>query len=344
MATSNAWRLAAGAATLCAVLAVPSAAHADPPGPTDFETTIVAVEPSAAGIEPSIIGGDAFFALSVDRGVGVTVAGYQGEPYLEFLPSGEVRENRNSPTYYTSRTKLGAPTPDGVTVDSPPRWEVVATDGSYAWHDHRAHFMGTEPPGGPGDLVWEAAVPLVVDGVAVGVHVETRWLASASPWPAVAGGLVGAIAGAGYLVVRRRPAAAAVAVAAATLAFVIGFVQYRSVPAVTYPSPFGWVLPATAVVAAVAAVWLARRPAWSIYGIGALALTGVELTIWAWTRRSGLDAAILPTDAPFWLDRAATAASGVVGIVVAGVAVAQLVELVTRPAAASATAPRPDRT
>lgn len=344
MALPTPWRVAVGAVVLLTVCTAPSAVHADPPGPTDFESSIVAVEPATDGITPSIIGGDAFFALDVEPGLAVTVAGYQGEPYLEFSASGEVRENRNSPTYFMSQTKLGAPVPAGVTADSPPRWDVVATDGTYAWHDHRAHFMGTQPSGARGDVVAAAVVPLVVDGVAVDVRVETVWLASASPWPAALGAVAGVLAAAGYIATRRRPAAVSVAGGTAAAALAIGFVQYRSVPAVTSPSPVGWVLPATALAGAAAAAWLVRRPGWSVFAVGALALTGVELTIWAWTRRAGLTSAILPTDAPFWLDRAVTAGAGVVGVAVAGLAALHLVELVTRPAGVSATAPRQDRT
>ena len=73
------------------LLGAPQLARADPPGPTDFVTTIVAVEPAVSGVSASIVAGDAFFALDVERGISVTVTGYQGEPYLEFLPSGEVR-------------------------------------------------------------------------------------------------------------------------------------------------------------------------------------------------------------------------------------------------------------
>jgi hypothetical protein len=39
-----------------------------------------------------------------------------------------------------------------------------------------------------------------------------------------------------------------------------------------------------------------------------LLAAGAELALWAFLRRGHLGAAILPTDAPFWLDRGVTAA------------------------------------
>lgn len=338
--------LAGAALALLAVIAAPASAFADPPGPTDFESTVVAVEPPADGFTATIIAGDAFFALAVEPGVRVTVAGYQGEPYLEFEPSGEVRENRNSPTYFMNRTKGGDDVPAGVNADTAPNWVVVATDGNYAWHDHRTHWMGGTPQGERGAIVARGTVPILLDEAPVDVRVDTRWLAPASPAPAIAGAALGGVVAVGYVLARRRAGIAAdVALAvAAVLALVVGFVQFRSVPGVTGPSPFGWVLPGTALVAAVAGAVAARRPAWSLLALGAHALAGIELAIWAVGRRAGLLAAILPTDGPYWLDRGATTAVGVVGGAAAGLAVVRLVELVTRPVAASATGRPPIRT
>jgi hypothetical protein len=47
-------------------------------------------------------------------------------------------------------------------------------------------------------------------------------------------------------------------------------------------------------------------------------LSGLQLALWAFLRRDGLVKALLPTDAPFWLDRGVTAAAAVVGV--AGIA------------------------
>ena len=91
-----------------------------------------------------------------------------------------------------------------------PDWHVVAGDGSYAWHDHRAHWMNAfRPPGRrPGDRILESVIPLVVDGVPTSVRVASTWLPAPSPLPVwigvVAGGAVGALAALSRR--RRQPA------------------------------------------------------------------------------------------------------------------------------------------
>ena len=50
-------------------------AAADPDGPTDYETIVVAVEPAAEGVTATVIGGDSFVMLTVTPGVSVDVIG-----------------------------------------------------------------------------------------------------------------------------------------------------------------------------------------------------------------------------------------------------------------------------
>lgn len=322
---------------MVAAVVVPGIAAADPPGPTDFETTIVAVEPPVDGVTVSIVAGDAFVLLEVEQGIEVHVPGYQKEPYLEFLASGEVRENRRSPTYYASREKDGAEVPAGVTAESTPEWVTVANDGRYAWHDHRTHWMGGEPRGRPGDVILESSFGFVADGRDVEVRVRTTWLESASPWPWILGAVAGALVGALHVLARRarqahwrRWADVPTAVAAAS-ALAIAVIAHRSVPAVTGPPAMAWVVPLTALLAAALAAVLAARPATVLYALGARLLAGAELAVWTFTRRDALTAAILPTDAPFWLERAVTAAAGATGSVVAVAALVPLIGWLTRP-------------
>ena len=78
------------------------------------------------------------------------------------MPDGEVRENRASITYFTSRERMGAEVPAGITKSSPPEWVVVADDGDYSWHDHRSHWMNNfRPPARrPGDIILEGNIQL----------------------------------------------------------------------------------------------------------------------------------------------------------------------------------------
>lgn len=319
-------RLIASAVILATLGAAPIA-HADPPAATDYHTTIVAITPPTASIHPAIIAGDSFFELAVDRGTAVDVLGYRGEAYLRFLTTGEVLENRRSMSYFANRSRLGSAVPDDITADATPEWHTVGRDGRYAWHDHRTHWMNTRAPLGArrGDAVLDASVPLVVDGRPVSVSVRGIWEPPPSSLPWVLGALVGV--GLVALVWRRRQSAttgAAVALLVSAAATMIGAWQYLSVPTETGPSKLSIVLPAVAAVAAALALLIASRRRPTAVGAGLVLLGAIELALWAWARRAHLHRAILPTAAPWWLDRAVTAAAMVTAIALAAQGVARL--------------------
>ena len=303
---------------------LPSTAFADPPVATDYRSSVVAIDPPTPTVHVSIVGGDSFVSLRVDRGTSVDVVGYSGEPYLRFLPTGEVLENRASVTYYTSRSRYGSSVPASVGPSTPPQWERVATDGEYVWHDHRTHWMNPSPPLGrhPGDVILEARVPLVVDGGQVSVEVISTWEPAPSPVAAWLGLAAGAVLAAAAVVWRRhRPVAVAIVAVAGVAALVTGMWQFRSVPALTGPTKLSWALPVAGLLAVVAAGAMMRQAWWAW---AAVAVAGGELLVWSWLRRRHLSAAVLPTNAPFWLDRAVTAAVFVGAAAVTAVAIQQL--------------------
>ena len=290
-------------------------AAADPPGPTDYQTQVVSVEPPA-DIEMGVVGGDSFLELTVVAPVEVVVLGYEGEPYLRFDADGNVYENLRSPTRYLNEDRYGArEIPSDASVDAQPEWERVDGDAHYAWHDHRAHWMNPSRPVGrePGDQILEAVVPIEVDGQPVAVTVQSTWLPAPSVWPAVLGGLVGAgLVAAGLLLAGARFVGVPLALTAAA-ALAMGWLAYSSVPAEAGASLLLWALPATALVIAVGgAVALARGPSFTAAAL--LAAGGLELVLWAWSRWDALVRAIVPTDAPAGLDRAVVAAALVVGL------------------------------
>lgn len=311
-----------GAAVL--VLAVPGIAAADPPGPTDYQSDISEIDPPVDGISAVMIGGDSFLQLTVDPGIEVLVIGYQGEPYVRFLPDGRVQENLRSPSRYLNFDRFGdASVPPEADADAPPEWIEVADDGSWAWHDHRTHWMNDARPigSGPGDQILEAVVPIEVDGQPVSMTVVSYWQPAPSRiWP-LAGGL--AVLAATAALWRWRGSLFA---AVATLGIVgfaalaIGLAQVLSLPSETEPSELLWVLPITVLVPAVVAAALARSAATRPLAAALVVLAGAELAVWGWLRRDGLGRAILPTDAPFDVDRAVTAAAlvaGIIGVLVA---------------------------
>lgn len=302
------------------VLALAGVVLADPAGPTDYATTITSVSPEVSGVDVSVVGGDSFLRVDVDPGIDVVVLGYQQEPYLHIRPDGVVEENQRSPATYLNADRYGTATPPaGADPTLAPNWLPVGRGGSWSWHDHRAHWMSPDPPpaGQPGTPIQSSTVPLVVDGSAVTVSVSTTWLASPSRFPLAVGGAAGLAAVLLATVRRARLGWALLATSAAAGA--IGYWQYRSLPPETGPLIVWWALPAVAGGSLILALLLGRR----LVSYALVLLAALELAVWVWLRRDAAFRAVIPTDAPFWLDRGVMAATGLVAVVVAvGTAVA----------------------
>lgn len=287
--------------------ASPQIAHADPPGPTDYETRIVSVTPDVTDVATiTIEGSDAFVQLSVTTGHEVEVPGYHDEPYLRVDADGRVWENRRSGSYFYNQERFGGDRPDDFDDDTP-EWVEVADDGVYAWHDHRAHWMSEIPLVGlrPGDALPPETIPLIVDGQPVEVVVETVLQPEPSMFPLLAGALIGAVL---LVAASFRPVVVSLVTGAAAMGIGIG--QYLSVPTVTGPS-WSWVaLPAVALVCALAAIVVGHdhfsRPAW-------VAGTGVGLVVWAYQRVDIATAAFVPNALGGPVDRATSLACAIAG-------------------------------
>ncbi len=329
-------RVRTGALVLIAVvLGVPGHAHADAAGPTEFVTEIVSVEPAVPSIELTIEGGDSFVRIAVERGTEVLVLGYDEEPATLIDADGRVFQNlRSFATYYNDDRFGSDDIPDIVDNDAPPEWDEVGSGGTWAWHDHRAHWMGTEPPRGmePGERLPEQTIPLIVDGRTVSVTVVSTLVADPSPWPSLLGAVFGTVI-AVFAALRNHLTAAAGVVAATALA--VGAVQFFSLPAETDPRPMWWLPPAIAVAATGLAWWWRRTP---LFRDGLVALAAAQVLLWTFTRRLTFVKPVLPTDAPFWLDRLLSAAAAAGALVTFVFAARLLVRAARQPASASSIA------
>lgn len=322
---------AAGTVTVGVVVGVvagallgPDVAHADPAGPTDYRTEIVAIEPATDAIEIVVEGGDAFLHVTVEPGHEVVVLGYDGEPYLRIGPDGAVDQNRRSFATYYNEDRFGrVEIPPIVDNGAAPDWERVGRGGAWAWHDHRAHWMGAEPPIGlePGDSLPAQVVPIVVDDVPVSVEVRTTLMPAPSRVPVIFGIVIGL--GVAFLGVRLGPATTGlVMLFVGGAALIAGVAQYRSLPAETGPLLAWWLLPAIAVVAVVAAIATYGRSRFLLLGLTALA--AAQTLTWALQRRTGLARAIVPTDLPADLDRFITSSVLAASFVVAAATLRRL--------------------
>ena len=299
---------------LAGFLASPDVARADAPGPTDYRSEITQVatadgSPLPTGFVISVEGHDSFLLLSVEPGSTAEVPGYEGEPYLRFDADGSVFENRLSfSTIYNQDRYGSAERPDYTDHSAEPEWIRVDDDGSYAWHDHRIHYMDPRPPIGaqPGDVIIETSVPIQIDGVTIEVKVESTLLESNSPIAMIAVSALIAFGG-GLLLLRRLPVSLAwVAVASALTAFAAGLGWFLSVPSDTDPSLNWLLLPATGAIAAGFALIAARRGR-AFLANGSALVAAVQLAMWLPDRLGSYEAALIPTALPHWLDRGMTA-------------------------------------
>ena len=213
--------------------------------------------------------------------------------------------------------------PDATAADAntPPEWEPIAEGGTYAWHDHRVHWMEDASPNVDRGAQVEGAynpwrVPLVVDGARTEVQGILIYEETVSPLPYVglalitAGSLVWLARGKGL----RIPAALLALVALAAL--VVGWADYSATPE-GGGNPLLWALPAVALGAAVGAVALARRSAGVVLALAAAA----ALFGWALFRLQALLKPVLPTDLPVALDRSTIALALGTSVAVAFLAV-----------------------
>ena len=314
------WSVAILATALTIVLA-PSVAHADAAGPTDYRTDIVSVSPEIDGLVVTIEGGDSFVRLQAPDGAEVIVFGYAGEPYLRFSADGTVAQNRLSAATYENENRFGgSEVPSFVDYTAAPVWDEIAGGGTWAWHDHRAHWMGEEPLIGmePGDSLPVQTIQISVDGRPVLIAVETTLVPSPSWFPAAVGILFGlTLTLLGWWI---GPATATLTTLVISLAaLVTGLGQYLSLPAETGPLLWWWLMPTVALIAGVASILSYGRS--DLLVLGLLAVSGAQLAIWGFLRRDGFTRPILPTDVAFWFDRAATGAALIGGAAIVVLAV-----------------------
>lgn len=282
------------------VVATAGPAMADPPGPTSYESRVVAIEPPVEGLEVRVLGGDSFLQV-VNDGHEVMVPGYDGEEqYLRFDRDGTVWVNQRSVTYWQNEDRYAAtPVPSGTGPDVPPQWVQVTDTGSWAWHDHRIHWMSPTTLPGQVDTGTDQAqealewpVPIVVDGTEVVISGTLTWLPPASPLPTVLAGL--GMVGVAVALARRSRLRAIVVVVGATAVVtgVVGVFLLVGLPPGVTSESFPLLLSVLSGVVLAAGVTARGR------GLGVLAAgaAGIPLVTWAVAQWAAVTAPVVPPD------------------------------------------------
>lgn len=183
------------AAALLVATAAPASAHGvGGVQPTNYLTTIDSMTPRVRGLTVDVVDLGTRLRLTNTTAHDAVVLGYDGEPYLRVGPRG-VFENVRSPAVYINRTlnlaNAQAP-PKSADPTAPPVWRKVSNGDSIAWHDHNAHYMGTQdPPVVQRDpssrhLVDRYTVKIRWNGEDVVAKGRIVWVPAPSPWPYVA--------------------------------------------------------------------------------------------------------------------------------------------------------------
>jgi hypothetical protein len=186
---------------LTVVLASPAAAHGvGGVQPRNYETTLLRVSPRVPGVEVSVVDLGDRLSLSNHTDRDVVVLGYDDEPYLRVGPRG-VFENRRSPATYLNTSLVPTQRPPKLADSAAaPQWRKVSSGTTVTWHDHRAHYMGSDdPPAVQRDpsarhLVDRWVVDLRTGDRTIRASGELVYVPPPSVWPFVAVAVVLALA------------------------------------------------------------------------------------------------------------------------------------------------------
>jgi hypothetical protein len=148
------------------------------------------------GVQFRVLANDALLEVENRSGKELVIYGYSDEPYLRIGPDGVFR-NLNSPASYINNERFGnVEVPENVSASAEPRWEKVAGEPKFAWHDHRIHWMAQALPGqvaanaGARTIkIFDWTVPFKIDDQSYAVNGTLNWVRPASPAPWLLGGL-----------------------------------------------------------------------------------------------------------------------------------------------------------
>jgi len=315
--------------TLFLLVAAPAAALADPAVPTEYKSEVTGITPTADGVTVRVVGGDSFIEISVEEGHTVEVSGYFGEPYLLIEADGTVQENIRSPSRYVNEDRFGvSAVPPSADAAGAPEWEIVASAGHYAWHDHRTHWMALDrPPGIGGDEVqrifdWE--IPFTADGT------ERLLMGTLDFYPPPAS--LGPIAFGGLALAalvrwrRRRVRIVAIAgAAAAVVAVVLSGMEWLATPAVARAFPTAVLPPILALGAMLAALRLSatRR----VTAVQLVVVGCVALAVFVFSTIDVFTKPLLPAALPDLAERILTSGVAWLTLACGGIAVTEMVTI-----------------
>lgn len=179
-------RRVASVLALLVALAAPAgaSAHSGQSGGTDYRS---AVTSAPTGVSARIVGGDDRIRITRTRDAAVVILGYGGEPYLRIDARG-TWENRASPAVALNDVRrTSEPVPEGADRRAP-EWVRTGGGDSVVFHDHRSHWMGSQPPAvvradpSRSRTLYEWRIPVAVGGTPGAIEGTLAWVAPPTTW------------------------------------------------------------------------------------------------------------------------------------------------------------------
>jgi hypothetical protein len=241
--------------------------------PTNYETQLQPVTPHVDGLRVSVSDLGTKVELTNDGAREVVVLGYAGEPYLRIGRHGVFENTRSPATYLNRSTTIIAAPPKRADAKATPVWREISTGNSTRWHDHRAHYMGTDDPPAVARhpdrrrVIDHFSLPMRVGNEKVVARGRIVYVPPPSPWPWVIGAVV--LAGVVFALSRtkRWPLVFVVALAVLTASEIVHVIGLWDASSATFGTKLGE----------------------SIYSMAGIAL-GL-LTLW-WIWRKGAESAV----------------------------------------------------
>jgi hypothetical protein len=132
---------------LVVLVARPAEAHGPGGGAAgNYETRLTSVEPTVPGVTLTVIETGDRLQLTNETDQDVIVLGYEGEPYLRVGSDGVFENTRSPATYLNQNLTSDVAVPATADPTAEPEWRKVSSGTRARWHDHRAHWMGTNDP------------------------------------------------------------------------------------------------------------------------------------------------------------------------------------------------------
>lgn len=147
----------------------------------NWATAITSVTPAVPGLTATVTTDGQTVTVSYTGTQTVTIYGYAHDPYLRITPAG-LDENVNSLSVDLNQSQNIGSLGDVSTLDKPPSWKHVSNQKVASWHDHRVHWMDSNPPPvaqqdpGHDHVVKSWTIGLAVGSTPVTIHGTLTWL------------------------------------------------------------------------------------------------------------------------------------------------------------------------